>query len=267
MKNLLKPIVAAQAICLMVLFAACDKDGTPEPQINETSEANEIKLEPKLLANIELKDGTAISFTSEEDGIVYEESNNFDGIGRLAEASLLERYLLLTEDHILVPEDLLLLEQDQSLIETAKLRGTTIDPVYTSNSSIAYKDIQSKVEASAWCSGGSYYDTNTSSQFYRTFKNYTWGIAGTTVYSSWKSGGSKCKTVNLYLVNCVSNTLSANTWYKNVFGNYVKQNTINVGGGNSRFWSKTYTTKRYRRAFVSGFGSGKFGGYVAFKNY
>ena len=264
----MRTMATAFALCSSMLMYSCEDENGIEPVNNDTEhQAEELALVPKTLATINLSNGNVITFRSEADGIVYDESGSGDIQDELASASMLERFLSLTDESVAVPEDFITLEEDESLKALALQRGVTTqheDAIHSKGSSAD----AGKLMASAWCSGQNFYDTDAYGQFYRTFHNYPWGGANVTVYSSWKSGADKCKTVNLYLVNCSdSNTLSADTWYKNVFGNYKRQDIINVGPSGSKFWSKTYTTKRYRRVFVSGFGSGRFGGTVVFKNY
>ncbi|ELR73307.1 hypothetical protein C900_04159 [Fulvivirga imtechensis AK7] len=252
------------AITLLTsLMYSCEEENTIAPD-DQVTEADGLLFTPKMLATIQLTDGASVVFRSEADGVVYEEIGSSLG-EKLQQASMLERFLALTNESVPVPDDIMALETDEALKTSAKQRGTVAqhpEVIYSEMSALTANEENSN------CSGHSYYDTDAFGQFYRTYKGYTWGIAGATVYSSWKNGADKCKTVNLYLVNCSgTNTLSADTWYKNVWGNYVKQDVINVSPSNSRFWSKTYTSKRNRRVFVSGFGSGTFGGYVLFRDY
>jgi hypothetical protein len=239
------------------------------------AEVKEAVNTAKDLATIGLPNGLIVTFKTEEDGIVYEESGNSEIVGKLSEASMLERFLALTDDDVAVPKDLIDIETDRELLKRARSRGVitkhtgVITPEWVDFDRISLAAGEQIAYASSWCSGSaSFYDTDAYGQFYRTYKNHSWGIAGTTVYSSWKIGANKAKTINLYLVNCSStNKLDAVTSYKNVFGNYKKQDSVKVNPSASRFWSKTYLSKRYRRVFVSGFGSGRFGGYVLFKDY
>lgn len=261
-------MITAFALCGSMLMYSCEEEHTVTPKDQDAGDqADELALTPKTLATINLSNGNVITFRSEADGIVYEESGNADMLDELTNASMLERFLSLTDESVAVPEDFITLEEDENLKTKALARGVTTQHETAIYSKGPGTDA-GKLMASAWCSGQSYYDTDAYGQFYRTFHYYPWGGANVTVYSSWKSGADKCKTVNLYLVNCSgTNTLSADTWYKNIFGNYKKQDVINVGPSKSRFWSKTYVSKRLRRVFVSGFGSGRFGGTVVFKNY
>lgn len=270
MKLNLKLRTAAIAFAMFgsVALFSCEEDASIAPQEPSTEVAQaEITLTPKTLATLKLSNGNHAIFKTEIDGIVYEEEGPAEPNQDIVEMSILDRFLHLTDMSVAVPEDLLALEEDQSIVNLARARGT-VDLHAGILSAKPHLNHGAKEMASSWCTGHSFFDTDAGGQFYRTYNGYTWGIAGTTVYSSWKAGANKCKTVNLYLVNCsASNKLNTVTSYKNVFGNYVKQDAINVNPSSSRFWSKTYTSKRYRRAFVSGFGSGTFGGYVLFKNY
>ncbi|UII30428.1 hypothetical protein LVD17_19230 [Fulvivirga ulvae] len=264
----MRTMITAFALCVSMLMYSCEEENSIEPVNNDVDhQPEELVLVPKTLATINLANGNVITFRSEADGIVYDESGSGEMQDELAGVSMLERFLSLTEENLAVPEDFIAIEEDERLIALALKRGVTSQHETAIFAKVKGTDT-GKLMASAWCSGQDFYDTDAYGQFYRTFHNYPWGGANVTVYSSWKSGADKCKTVNLYLVNCSgSNTLSADTWYKNAFGNYKRQDVINVGPGGSKFWSKTYTTKRYRRVFVSGFGSGRFGGTVVFKNY
>jgi hypothetical protein len=277
-----RPVAILVTVCMLLVAYSCNEESAIAPTASKTtttetlmpddanvtlgSDEDSITLTPKILARIRVADGSIVSFRSERDGVVYEENGSSYAIGRPKAHGILERFLALTNESIAVPRDLMVIESDTRIKEIALRRGLTEQHEGILSAITQTDEI---LAASAWCSGGpSYYDTDAYGQFYRTFTNHSWGIAGTTVYSSWKSGADKCKTINLYFVNCSSsNTLSADTWYKNVFGNYKKQDVINVGAGNSKFWSKTYVSKRNRRVFVSGFGSGKFGGYVLFRDY
>lgn len=252
-------------ICGSMMMYSCEEENTVTPEAT-AGETEELTLIPRHLAAIRLNNGNTITFRSEVDGIVYEEDGSSEPLAELQNASMLERFLTLTDESVPVPEELITLEENQALVDRAIQRGLVTE-LNTEINAKVMTDNNTKV-ASSWCSGHSYYDTDASGQFYRTFNGYSWGIAGNTVYSSWKSGADKCKTVNFYFVNCSStNTMFGETYYKNIWGNYKIQDVVKVGPSKSRFWSKTYTSKRNRRAFVSGYGSGTYGGYVLFKNY
>lgn len=262
-----KNAALALTTCLSLMMFSCDEENTVAPEQKGDDELAEITFIPKTLAVIKLENGTSATFSSEEDGIVYEVHGNAEVLDALSSATMLERFLSLTDESVAVPADLMLLEEEGAIKEVARQRGTTqqhIDVIYSKGI-----NANAKVMASSWCSGSmNYYDTDAYGKFYRTFNNYPWAGQNVTVYSSWKNGGSKCKTVHLYMVNCSdTNTLLATTAYKNVWGNYKNQNDVKVSPSDSRFWSKTYISKRYRRVFVSGFGSGRFGGYVLFTDY
>ena len=231
----------------------------------------------KNLATIGLSNGLVATFKAEEDGIVYEESGPSDIVGHLTGASMLERFLALTDDDVEVPQDLIDIEEDQMILQRARYRGIVdkhfgvltpdwvdFDRIILNNGTEFASEF-----IPAYCNLDlAYYDTDTGGAFYRMYTNYPWGHPGTTVYSSWKSGADKAKTINVHLINCSNtNILDAVTSYKNIFGNYKMQDSIQVNPTESKFWAKTYISKRYRRVFVSGFGSGSFSGFVLFTDY
>lgn len=257
-------VAMACAVGASIFMFSCQEDAVA-PNEAPGNDAEAMALSPKTLAAIEFSNGSSVVFKSEADGIVYEAQGNGITTDKLINASMLERFLMLTDASVMVPEDLISMETNEAIKEQALARGTVSQHENVIHSSL---QLTNASEESSVCSGNSYYDTDAYGQYYRSFNGYPWGIAGCTVYSSTKSGADKCKTVNLNLTNCTtSHTLSADTWYKNTLGNYVRQDVINVGAGDTRFWSKTYISKRYRRVFVSGYGSGTFGGYVLFRDY
>ncbi len=269
----LKTSIIAVTILTLILGVSCNVEEETVPQNEEASEVEEISLQPKTLATLQVSNTLEIMFRSEENGIVFEaigEEGAFNGLGALEKLSLLGRFLALTNNNVLVPEDLIRLEDDQKLKSEALQRGTIQKHAAKIESKLSLSDIKAPAN-SAHCSGNpGYYNTDAYGQFYRTYKNYLAGGNGTTIYSSWKSGANKCKTVNLWLSNCSnSKTLKARTYYKNVFNNYKHQNTISISPNTAKFWSKTYASKRYRRINVSATGQAghRFGGYLLFRNY
>ncbi len=263
--NLITVIAVSILLCI-----SCSKEEEVVPQSEGITETEQIQLEPKTLATIQLSNTVEIIFKTEEDGVVFEavgKPSEFNGLGSLEKLSILERFLKLTSKDVLVPEDLIQLEENARLKNEALQRGTIEKHVTKLQSTIALSSL--KLPAlPAHCSGTpGNYDTDAFGQFYRTYKNYLTGASGTTIYSSWKSGGNKCKTINMWLSNCSnSKTLKVKTYYKNVVNKYKHRNTISFSPNTRKFWSKTYASKRYRRINVNNTGH-RFGGYLLFRNY
>lgn len=263
--------IIAMSMISIVFFSSCNEENVTDASTKANTDTEEASLTPKTLATIELKSGVSVSFKSEEDGIVFEVDGLPDELSFLAAYSMLERFIILTDSSTPVPEDLLLTDDREDLRLEAAQRGTIKQIANTINANVSDNLLQN-ARVSDWsCTEGNYYDTETSDTFYRTFNGYNW-YPSTSVYSSWKSNSNKCKTVNLYLINCsLGYSISARTYYKNINEKYVKQNTISVSALDGKFWSKTYLSKRYRRVIISGnapsSGDTRFSGYVLFKNY
>ncbi|WP_035095998.1 hypothetical protein [Aquimarina megaterium] len=275
MKNLLKLKANITAVMLFtfITFFSCNVEEETEPENEVGLDTEEITLIPKTLATIQLTNDVEVVFKTEKDGVVFEATgnvNNFDGLGTLENESILNRFLILTQENVPVPQDLIDIEENQELKSEALKRGAIKQHTTKLNSELVLSYTKAPANSNH-CSGTpGYYNTDASGQFYRTYKNYLAGGAGTTIYSSWKNNGNKCKAVKLWLSNCsTSKTLKARTYYKNVFGNYKHLNTINISPNTSRFWSKTYVSRRYRKTSVAATGQAghRFGGYLLFTNY
>lgn len=262
--------VIAFSMAMSVLISSCNEENVVEPSNDIEAQTGEVTLTPRTLATIELEGGTTVVFRSEEDGVVYEVSSPYDDVDFLSDASILEKFLALTDDSTPVPEDLLLINEIEELRNQAIRRGLTkqIDKIVRSEKKVLLKNARTE----GACSGGYYYDTDSNGQYYRTFYGYPW-YPSITVWSSAHQGLGRCKTIKLNLTNCsLGYTIYARTYYKNVSGNYKHQNTISIGPQDgSGFWSKTYTSKRYRKVVISGNSPfeahDRVSGYVLFTNY
>ncbi|WP_157766044.1 hypothetical protein [Aquimarina aggregata] len=269
----IKSSISMIMIATLLLCFSCSKEDESIPENNAEIETEDIALQPKTLATIEFSNDVEITFKSEEDGVIFEATGHpdtFKGLGDLENLSILGKFLALTNDNVLVPEDLVLLEDNQKLKSEALKRGTNQKHITKINAKLSLSDLKAPANP-AHCSGSpGYYSTDAFGQYYRTYKNYLAGGNGTTIYSSWKSGGNKCKEVKLWLSNCSNNkTLKARTYYKNAFNNYKHRHTVNIAPNTARFWSKGYLSKRYRKTTVSATGQAghRFGGYLLFTNY
>lgn len=232
MKNLLKLKANITAVMLFtfITFFSCNVEEEIEPENEVGLDTEEIALIPKTLATIQLTNDVEVVFKTEKDGVVFEATgnvNNFDGLGTLENESILNRFLILTQENVPVPQDLIDIEENQELKSEALKRGAIKQHTTKLNSELVLSYTKAPANSNH-CSGTpGYYNTDASGQFYRTYKNYLAGGAGTTIYSSWKNNGNKCKAVKLWLSNCsTSKTLKARTYYKNVFGNYKHLNTL-----------------------------------------
>ncbi len=254
-----------------LLFYSCSPEEEPTPIQSET-DIEEVLFTPKVLATIKIDNDIDLIFKSEEDGVVLEASGDtehFNGLGTLKDLSTLEIFLALTKENVEVPNDLLVIEEDPKIKAKANQRKS----IEKHSAVLISKTPQvlQKFEGS-YCVGSANYGTyNQSGNYYRIYNNYKAGSAGTTLYSSGKPGGTKCKRVELEITNCnSSSTLRVRTYYKNVFGNYKTKKTLHVSPLTCRIYRKTFASKRYRKTSVtslSGNTNHRFGGYLLYTKY
>ncbi len=264
-------VTTALLFASLLLFS-CSQEEEQVLPVESAIDVAEVTLTPKVLATIKIGNDVDLIFKSEEDGVVLEaigNTANFKGLGALKELSTLEIFLALTKENIEVPMDLITIEEDQKIKAKANLRKT----IEKHSGVLTAKNPQvlQKFEGS-YCVGGANYGTyNQSGKYYRIYNNFKAGSPGTTLYSSGKPGGTKCKRVEFEITNCnSSSTLRVRTYYKNAAGNYKTRKTLHVSPLTCRIYRKTFGSKRYRKTSVtslSGSSNHRFGGVLLYTKY
>jgi len=273
--NLSPGMVLVCFIMLAVTSCSNTTEEFVEPDEHNATVEEEITLRPKDLATIRISDDLIVHFRSEEDGVVFEADYGSERSVGILDSILLQSklglFMTLTDDSTKVPEDLLLIEEDQNLIDLAKRRGIVEQHTRELYSVDISSLPNSYLTLGTVCVGPpDYWDVNSIEFYSRSFTNYLVGDPGTTIYGSTKINGNKCKTIDLLILNCNNmvgdESVSIKTWYK-FFNKYIFRNEIVAAPSETKYWSKTYCFRKYRKVTIKGTGFNRFAGTVTFSDY